>query len=213
MRLERQILQAIGMVVVLLVLGGCGADSNDRVTTPRNDLTLPEALDGYWPAQNLVAGTLDDLDAMWLEIEAGVEAGEDVTAQVEQYAATCEAAAELFDDLLDLEEVIVPYGDDKGYFSPAAKGATPSSKGNSRTTVPSHAMGSIPISFRVHTLYMLFVVVPSGPLRKAPLSNRAKASSPVMEDHQTQFGPTALDRPRSTVGATSVSYLVTKVCR
>ncbi len=121
MRLERQILQAIGMVVVLLVLGGCGADSNDRVTTPRNDLTLPEALDGYWPAQNLVAGTLDDLDAMWLEIEAGVEAGEDVTAQVEQYAATCEAAAELFDDLLDLEEVIVPYGDDKGYFSPAAK--------------------------------------------------------------------------------------------
>jgi uncharacterized protein YfaP (DUF2135 family) len=121
MRLKRQILQAIGMVVALLALGGCSADSDDRVATPRDIPTLPEALDGYWPAQTTVAGTLDDLEAMWLQIEAGVAAGEDVTAQVEQYAATCEAAADLFDDLLDLEEVIVPYGDDKGYFSSAAK--------------------------------------------------------------------------------------------
>jgi uncharacterized protein YfaP (DUF2135 family) len=121
MRLERQYLQAIGMVVALLALGGCSADSNDRVTTPRDQLTLPEALDGYWPAQTTVAGTLDDLEAMWLQIEAGVAAGEDVTAQVEQYAVTCEAAADRFDHLLDLEEVIVPYGDDKGHFSSAAR--------------------------------------------------------------------------------------------
>ena len=73
------------------------------------------------PAQDSAAGTLDDLDAMWQQIEAGLEAGDDVTAQVEQYAATCEVAADLFDDLLDLEEVIVPYGEDKGYFSAAAK--------------------------------------------------------------------------------------------
>ncbi len=121
MRLERQILHAIGMILVLLVLGGCGGDDNDRLAPPRNDLTLPEALDGYWPAQNSAAGTLDDLDAMWRQIESDLEAGEDVTAQVEQYAATCEVAADLFDDLLDLEEVIVPYGEDKGYFSAAAK--------------------------------------------------------------------------------------------
>ena len=123
---NRPLVLKTAMFLSVLLIIGCGGGDSDGPAGPEPGVPMDEALAGYWDAQTEVTDAMGDLDAIMDQIEATLTAGKsntDVGALVEQYLAASVQAGERFDDLLELEDAIQPYGGQgKGMFTNAVKG-------------------------------------------------------------------------------------------
>jgi len=113
----------------LLLMPACGSDSpTDNNPPPDEPNDMSDALAGYWDAQEDITGELLELGEIMEAIEATIDRGirsqeqmDEVAAYVEQYVAKSEQVAGQFDDMIEMEERIVPYGD-RGMFTDVVGG-------------------------------------------------------------------------------------------
>lgn len=115
---------AVIFALTLFFLSAC--DEND----PPEGLDTAAALSHYWEYQTDLTGGLHDRNATMDQISAkflamggkGRDAWTEIDALVNTYIAQSEASAEDFDQLIQAENAIIPYGEDKGILSSIAGG-------------------------------------------------------------------------------------------
>lgn len=112
-------------LLILIFLTACDDEK------PNNDLTIAAALSNYWEYQTNLTTGLETRDGTMNEIEAKILAMgttrerdiiTDIDALVNDYVAQSNASAAHFQQLIDAEGAIVPYGEDKGLLGDLANG-------------------------------------------------------------------------------------------
>lgn len=116
----------LGLVVAgLLLIVACGGDSDGPVTPPAPQVTMPDALEDYWETQSDISGTLtqmgETMDAIEVALSSGDKSDSEIETLVNRYIAQTEAAAGQYDQLIEMENAIVSFGDDKNMFSDLTK--------------------------------------------------------------------------------------------
>ncbi|MEF3694500.1 MAG: hypothetical protein V3576_04040, partial [Candidatus Cloacimonadota bacterium] len=115
---------AVIFVLTLFFLSAC--DEND----PPQDLDTAAALNNYWEYQTELTGSLNDRDETMEEISAKMlamggrnrDVWNELDVLVDTYIAQSEASAQDFEQMIQAENAIVPYGEDKGILSSVAGG-------------------------------------------------------------------------------------------
>lgn len=108
----------------LTLLVACGGDDSGGPVAPQPTVPMSEALEGYWDAQTDISATMTQMNQTWDAIEAALNSksssDQDIDTLVNQYVTQSLAAADHYDQLIELENSITAYGD-KGLFSDTAK--------------------------------------------------------------------------------------------
>lgn len=115
---------AVIFALTLFFLSAC--DEND----PPQDLDTAAALNNYWEYQTELTGSLNDRDETMEEISAKMlamggrnrDVWNELDVLVDTYIAQSEASAQDFEQMIQAENAIVPYGEDKGILSSVAGG-------------------------------------------------------------------------------------------
>ncbi|MCP4544942.1 MAG: DUF2135 domain-containing protein [bacterium] len=179
----------IGLLFLMLpvmILLSCSSSSTEP---PVEEPPMIDALEDYWADTEGCTSLLIGLGAEMDAIENAIALlgsdrsdNDDIAAMVEQYLADSQAAAAKFDDLIDLEDSIHGYGNDRGIFtdtaSAVARGLLSAAK---KTVVSSGQM--VRTSWRVlsgsHSLRQALSATDSGiPI----VSDMAKR----LQEHNTQ---------------------------